>query len=618
MQLALQVLDDMYGDMAGTWFVEDDFPEPRRREFLQKMLAFHQRFLEQNSDNPTVLFEMAKASSQITDIHRELGNLPKAKQASDQAIRLLNQLLSDAPSNPANRQELGRQYMSLGRLFPTMGQRKEGEDAYGQSIALKEALAAEYPANSICRLDLARSHSNLGKLIEDSRLDEAEQHYRVAVDLSDALVAQAAPNPGHRQVHATSWHNLGVVFMKKRESRDAEKAFRRAAENRRSLAAEFPLRPTYLYELAPSLNELAIAQEMVGEGQQAEGTWSEHQIVLKKLLAQSPNKPQYRQQLAQGYYNQAGMLNALGKREQAEEAYRQALDLQEKLAAEFPRNVEYQSGLGATLNNLALELRDRSETEEARRLLERAVECQRAAVKADPRNPQYREFLGNHYGSLSRVLLHVKDHAGAAAAAAELPVVFPERSLQYCLAADLLDECAPLARTDAGQTEQKRKEVADTYTRRARELRREAATRNPDDPVVQNALAWFLATCSEPQFVDRPRAVALASQAVQREPQNGAYWTTLGVAQCRAEDWPAAVRSLSKAEEILKETPINAAFFLAKAHWHLGKQRLARQYYDAACQYMEANQAASEEPRRFRAEAAALLGIQDKGKPKKD
>ena len=377
--LALQVLHDTYRDMAGDWLVGDENSEPKRREFLERMLAFYQRFLELNRDNPAVTFQMATAYGEIGDIYRALRDHPKAKQALDQSIGLLNQLLSDSPDNPTYRQGLGRDYMSLGRLLAQMGQRQEGEDAYRKSIALKEALATAYQADPIYRLDLARSHTNFGlHLTEESRLDEAEQHF-----------------------HA-------------------------AAESRRSLAAEFPLRPTYLFELASLLNELAIAQEMVGKGQQAEETWLEHQYTMKKLLAQAPTKPQYREQLAQSYYNQAGLLKALRQREPAEEAYRQALDLEEKLADEFPQNVEYQSRLGATLNNLGRLLDDPGETEEARRLLERAVECQKTAVKADPRNPGYREYLGNHYRSLVEVLLRLKDRAGAVRWAEEAAKLDPE------------------------------------------------------------------------------------------------------------------------------------------------------------------------------------------------
>jgi hypothetical protein len=52
-------------------------------------------------------------------------------------------------------------------------------------------------------------------------------------------------------------------------------------------------------------------------------------------------------------------------------------------------------------------------------------------------------------------------------------------------------------------------------------------------------------------------------------------------------------------------------FFLAMAHWQLGEKDEARKYYDKAVAWMDKNKPDDEELRRFRAEAAALLGVPD-------
>jgi hypothetical protein len=48
-------------------------------------------------------------------------------------------------------------------------------------------------------------------------------------------------------------------------------------------------------------------------------------------------------------------------------------------------------------------------------------------------------------------------------------------------------------------------------------------------------------------------------------------------------------------------------FFLAMAHWQLGNQDQARQWYDQAVAWMEKNQPQNEELLRFRAEAEELI-----------
>ena len=52
-------------------------------------------------------------------------------------------------------------------------------------------------------------------------------------------------------------------------------------------------------------------------------------------------------------------------------------------------------------------------------------------------------------------------------------------------------------------------------------------------------------------------------------------------------------------------------FFLAMAHWQLGEKDEARQWYDQAVEWMEQKQPDNDELRRFRAEAAELLGISE-------
>ena len=51
------------------------------------------------------------------------------------------------------------------------------------------------------------------------------------------------------------------------------------------------------------------------------------------------------------------------------------------------------------------------------------------------------------------------------------------------------------------------------------------------------------------------------------------------------------------------------SFLLAMAHWQLGDKEQSRKWYDRAVEWMEKNQPSDENLRRFRSEAAALLGI---------
>src|SRR5262249_43315422 len=121
-----------------------------------------------------------------------------------------------------------------------------------------------------------------------------------------------------------------------------------------------------------------------------------------------------------------------------------------------------------------------------------------------------------------------------------------------------------------------------------------------------------LATSPDPRVRNPEKALELAQQLIQLSANNGAHWHTLGVAHYRVGDWKAAIGALEKSLELRKGGDGYDWFVLALAHGQLGQNDEARRWYDKAAQWMD--QRALKEPtlQRFRAEAAALLQIDDR------
>ena len=88
------------------------------------------------------------------------------------------------------------------------------------------------------------------------------------------------------------------------------------------------------------------------------------------------------------------------------------------------------------------------------------------------------------------------------------------------------------------------------------------------------------------------------------------------MARYRAGDWKAALASLSETVRSPDGRGNGSGFFLAMAHWQLGEKEKARTGYDQAVQWMEKNQPQNEELRRFRTEAAELLGVREEVRSK--
>jgi WD40 repeat protein/tetratricopeptide (TPR) repeat protein len=154
--------------------------------------------------------------------------------------------------------------------------------------------------------------------------------------------------------------------------------------------------------------------------------------------------------------------------------------------------------------------------------------------------------------------------------------------------------------------------AATNRPREALEMFRGLLQMTPQVAETLNEVAWLLATCPEAKIRDPGRAVELTKKAIELAPKEGTYWNTLGVAHYRAGDWKAAIEALTKSMEYRNGGDSADWFFLAMAHWQLGDKTQARSWYDKAVTWMEKYQPKDEELLRFRAEAAALLEVNEK------
>jgi WD40 repeat protein/serine/threonine protein kinase/Tfp pilus assembly protein PilF len=136
----------------------------------------------------------------------------------------------------------------------------------------------------------------------------------------------------------------------------------------------------------------------------------------------------------------------------------------------------------------------------------------------------------------------------------------------------------------------------------------------PKHILAINNQAWLLATCADAHLRDAQQSVELAKKAVQLAPQAGIYWNTLGAAKYRAGYHREAIAAINRSMELRNGGDSFDWFFLAMASWQVGQEKDARQWRHKAVEWMEKNASKDKELLMFRAEAAALLGIEDKKK----
>jgi tetratricopeptide (TPR) repeat protein len=153
-------------------------------------------------------------------------------------------------------------------------------------------------------------------------------------------------------------------------------------------------------------------------------------------------------------------------------------------------------------------------------------------------------------------------------------------------------------------------EAANAY-RRAIAHYRAAIELSPNYVPSLKNLAWILSTAPDPQNRNPHEAVLLAEHAVRLTPTSADTRSILGVSRYRAGDYRAAITDLGKAEELghRQDFGVNAVF-IAMARWQLGERDEARRWYEKAVEWMK-TKPNDDELRRFRSEAAVLLGSPD-------
>jgi serine/threonine protein kinase len=579
--LARRAVDRMFTQVAEKWIAQQPHLEPLERQFLLEALDFYQEFAREQNTDPDVRLETTNAYRRVGMIQGRLGEHAKAEEALQQAISLLEQLVAEFPSVANYRSALAGTYCCIATEFHNLRREIEAEKAYRQAVVLGERLVAECPDVPDYRRDLAQWYVGLAGVLDyqasvsnsgyqGNAVREVEQAYRQSLELYGKLPASLANTPECRQSYSNSLAWFGNFLLRTGRSAESKKLFDQAIPGLEKLVADFPKEPGYQYDLASALER---SQDVLRSNlsQEDEKRLRRALAIYEKLAADFPSGWQHRCDVARCCHDLGDLLKGTARFQEAVQAYCRSLELFEKLVAEFPTVVTlYKDEVFWLRDALFSLLQATGRSQEAEQLCRQGVAFYGKLAVEFPQVTHLRVALAASQNHLGTVLGAMGKH-----------------------------------------------EEAEKAYRQAQKMVGELLAASPNDSsnravaLFLNRSAYLLATSPSPKSRDPSRAVELAKQAVALDPQNGGLWNTLGVAQYRAGDWKAAVHALKTARELEPDMSNHPAFFLAMAHWQLEDWGEARKWYEISVQRMEKIRPKDEEWCRFRAEAAALLGIKE-------
>jgi serine/threonine protein kinase/Flp pilus assembly protein TadD len=547
-----------------------------------------------------VIFEKLAADFPTADLeyHRRLASnydalaelLRKSKRPQDaidvsrQAVAFYERLAAKHPGDRNIRFECAKRCAHLGSILRETAHANEGEQAYQRSLALYEQLSADFPGEPVPQAHESDTLLTFGHLLRSNRRhQEAERVYRRSLDIGKRVAKMSPADLWHAHMPAACLHHLGDLLLETNRPTNAIEEYQRARDEYKKLLSRFP-EPSYVQaEFATLLGNLARALQETGQARQCNKAYGEAEKAYRELVAvrlnsvSQRNDESARWHLGLAHDMLANLLKASGRLAEAAESLQSAVVVWQRLVADFNKE-DHRWRLGLDHEALGSWLKDLGRLDDAAEAYRQGLsDWQKLADEF------HKEDHRNHLSSC---------HAG-------LTEVLIGRARQ-------VENDAKLSKADGRAKGQ-------AYRAEARQLLRDGIKRGFHTAHSLNQSAWRLATDPNPDKRDAAWALEVAKLAVERDPDNGVIVNTLGVAYYRAGQWKNSIETLKEADALYQGQFFSTdALFIAMALWQMGEKDAARKWYKAAARWMEKFQD-DEENRRFRAEAATLLGLPQPG-----
>ncbi|MCI0460036.1 MAG: protein kinase, partial [Gemmataceae bacterium] len=324
-----------------------------RKQLLETAVPFYEEFTRQQSADPNLLRDEARALSRLAELREDLGETVLALQDLERANTILARLIAAHPAAAEPRHQLLSNLYQLSYLLFKVGRPQEAEAARRQVLAGQQKLVEDFPDRAAYRRELAGVHTALADLLTQSgQSKEAETHFQQGLALLKRLVADFPAERGYQAQLAWSQTSLASGLMSdKGRLKEAETASRQALELYAKLVTIAPDHAGYRSGLAHGHEVLGGILGALGHHEEQETHSRQALAIYQKLTSDFPT-PDSRSRLARSYQVLGYFLGKRGRHAEQEAAYRQAIALYEKLVADFPVVATYRTDLAGVQDRL--------------------------------------------------------------------------------------------------------------------------------------------------------------------------------------------------------------------------------------------------------------------------
>lgn len=202
-KLSLEHFEEIFDRLAD----KASMPSPREGKFgagkfpkvseedaalMNSILSFYDQFTEQNTTNPRLQLEAAKAQRRAGDIHRRLNQPDKASAAYQRAAGMLIRLSEQYPGESRYRFELVQTLLLEDPSSGNAEQLREAEERVARALFMAQKLATAEPASSDLAALRSRCHARLA-VVQQQRgnVKDAEANFREALAIQETLALKS-------------------------------------------------------------------------------------------------------------------------------------------------------------------------------------------------------------------------------------------------------------------------------------------------------------------------------------------------------------------------------------------------------------------------------------------
>ena len=391
---AWDALDAMTSSVTETVLAGQPELTSDQKQFLASALASYRKLSEETGTDEASLKRTAAAARRVGRIESILGNETRAAAAFGAAADLYANLSAQFPNERTHRQFLARSHCGMALSCWKIGRHAEERHRLELAVSTMTSLLEEQPDEPAFRSDLATYSLELGiHFTRHGDYASAEEPLKAAQTLLMRLIEEQPEIRDHR-IDLARYHNVVANGWRQRDRRDeAEKHFRRAVELREAADPEGRGAPSLLASLAADHNNLGTLLCRMGGHAAGISHLQKGLAIQGKLVERFPSAPDYRRKAAMFALNLARPMGETGDRREERRLLESAIASLERLVVDYPNM--YDVDLAGAHCNMGVFLREDQRPAESIGWFDKAIATLERQRRTGDDSVQCKQYLRN-------------------------------------------------------------------------------------------------------------------------------------------------------------------------------------------------------------------------------